>query len=374
MWMEQIARNWLVWELTGSGLALGFTNLARSLPQMFMALPAGVVADRFNKKWVLLACQTVSFSCYVTLFLLVVTDAIQLWHIYLFTAIMGSSMAFNQPARQSLVPRLVPPEALLNAVSLNMVAMNTTRVLGPALAGLLIGLWDVDAAYGAAMVIFSMVLVATVMLRASEARSLNRGGSARGQLFEGVSYVVRNPSILAIMAVALATFTFAMPYNTILPIVADDVFHIGPAGYGLLLSVAGAGALAGGIGMAALGDFPHKGKLFLVAAGSFGFFIAILGLSPWVVVAFAAMLLIGASQSIFMAAGSTVILKMTPPNLQGRVMSVYSLDHALMPLGSAMAGGLADAFSASVALVALGIICTSLVLTTGTLLPAARRA
>ena len=109
MWMENIARNWLVWKLTESPLELGLTNLVRSLPQVFLALPAGVIADRFNKKWVLLVSQTVTFVSYLVIFTLVLTETVVMWHVYVLGAIMGGSMAFNQPARHSLIPRLVPP-------------------------------------------------------------------------------------------------------------------------------------------------------------------------------------------------------------------------------------------------------------------------
>ena len=373
MWMENIARNWLVWKLTDSALELGLTNLVRSLPQVFLALPAGVMADRFNKKWVLLISQSVTFVSYLIIFGLVITETVEMWHIYVLAAVMGASMAFNQPARHSLIPRLVPPGALLNAMALTHVAMNVTRVVGPGVAGLLI--WadggNVRTAYGAAVAIFLVVLVATVLLRESEGRSMSRG-SARAQLMEGLNYVAKSPSILAITIVSLVVFTFAMPYNTLLPVIADEVFGIGPGGYGLLLSVAGAGALAGGLGIAALGDFSQKGLLLLGGGMGFGLLLVVLGLAPWVGVAFVAMLLLGACQSLFMAAGNTLILNVTPAALQGRVMSVYALDHALMPLGGALAGGLAEAADASTALVVMGAACTVLVLVTTAAMPRMR--
>ena len=197
-------------------------------------------------------------------------------------------------------------------------------------------------------------------------------GSARAQLMEGLNYVAKSPSILAITIVSLVVFTFAMPYNTLLPVIADEVFNIGPGGYGLLLSVAGAGARAGGLGIAALGDFSQKGLLLLGGGMGFGLLLVILGLAPWVGVAFVAMLLLGASQSLFMAAGNTLILNVTPAPLQGRVMSVYALDHALMPLGSALAGGLAEAADASTALVTMGAACAILVLVTTAVMPRMR--
>lgn len=154
-WMEQVARNWLIWELTNSGVALGLVNLFRALPQLFMALPSGVVADRFNKKYVLMACQSVTMSSYVILTVLVFTDLIQVWHIYLFSFLMGISMVFNQPARNALIPSLVPKQNMMNAFALNQVAMNSMRVIAPDIAGLMIGFLSIKSAYFSAVVLFS---------------------------------------------------------------------------------------------------------------------------------------------------------------------------------------------------------------------------
>ena len=161
-WMEQVARNWLIWELTGSGVALGLVNLFRALPQPFMALPSGVVADRFNKKYVLMACQSVTMSSYVILTILVFTDLIQVWHIYLFSFLMGISMVFNQPARNALIPSLVRQQNMMNSFALNQVAMNSMRVVAPGIAGLMIGFLSIKSAYLGAVVLFSIVIVATI--------------------------------------------------------------------------------------------------------------------------------------------------------------------------------------------------------------------
>jgi len=374
MWMENIARNWLVWKLTGSALDIGLTNLVRSLPQVFLALPAGLAADRFNKKVVLLCCQIVSFAGYLGMFLLVVSGRVEIWHVYVAAGVMGCSMAFNQPARQSLVPRLVPSHLLLNAMGLNHVATNSTRVLGPALGGLLI--WkdggDVRFAYAAAATIFLLVVVTTLLLRGSEGRSLITGG-AKKQLLEGISYVIHSRNILSLILTSLVVFTFAMPYNTLLPVISDTVFGIGPGGYGLLLSAAGFGALSGGLAVASMGDVKRKGWLLVGGGVLFGSLLIVLGSVPWVGLAFVVMVLIGASQSLFMTSGNTLILKITPVPLQGRVMSAYHLDHALMPLGSALAGFIADAAGASSALILMGSICLILIFVISLIMPQARR-
>lgn len=376
-WMEQVARNWLIWELTGSGVALGLVNLFRALPQLFMTLPAGVVADRFNKKYVLMACQSVTMTSYVILTALVFTELIQVWHIYLFSFLMGVSMVFNQPARNALIPSLVPNGNMLNAFALNQVAMNSMRVLGPGIASLLIGFLSIKAAYGAAVLLFSIVIIATIVMKAPGAKSVIKTSSASSQLKEGISYVVSNKNILVVMIVALAVFTFVMPYNTLMPIMADQVLDIGAQGFGLLLSLAGVGALVGGLAIAAFNDIPRKGLLFLFASLAYGVSVFLLGVSPHlelgVALPFIIMLLIGASQSIFMTAGNVALLSQAPEELRGRVLSVYNLDRGLMPLGSTGGGGLADAFSATTALMIMGGIAAIMVAAVGVLSPRIRR-
>lgn len=376
-WMEQIARNWLIWELTGSGIALGLVNLFRALPQLLMALPSGVVADRFNKKYVLMSCQSVTMSSYVILTVLVYTGLIQVWHIYLFSFLMGVSMVFNQPARNALIPSLVPKENMLNAFALNQVAMNSMRVLAPGIAGLMIGFLSIKSAYAGAVMLFTIVIVATILLKAPRAKSLSQTSSASGQLKEGVSYVVSNKNILVVMIVALAVFTFVMPYNTLMPIMADEVLNIGAQGYGLLLSLAGVGALIGGLVIASFNDIRHKGMLFLLSSLSYGLFAFILGASPHIGLGMAvpiiAMIFIGASQAIFMTAGNVALLAQAPEELRGRVLSVYNLDRGLMPLGSMGGGGLADAFSATTALMVMGGTAALIVAAVGALSPRLRR-
>lgn len=376
-WMEQVARNWLVWELTGSGVALGLVNLFRALPQLFMSLPAGVAADRFNKKYVLMACQSMTMTSYLCLLGLVISGLIQLWHIYLFSFLLGVSMAFNQPARNALIPNLVPDQIMLNAFALNQVAMNFMRVVAPGIAGVLIGWFEVRAAFVGAVALFAVVIVATIMMKAPGARSVSETESASGQLLEGLRYVLADKSILVVMLVALAVFTFVMPYNTLMPILADKVLDIGAQGFGMLLSVAGIGALAGGLTVAAFSDVRHKGLLYLGASFGYAVSVFLLGVSPslglGVLLPMFVMLFIGAGQAIFMTAGNVALMAHAPEELRGRILSVYNLDRGLMPMGSAGGGALADWLSAPAALMIMGGTAAAMIAVVGTLSSRLRR-
>lgn len=365
--VEQLAQNWLVWSITGSALNLAFLNVVGSVTRLGMTLPAGVAADRFNKKTVLVWCQLLTFLAYVVITVLVLGEWVQLWHVYAIAMALSVSSSFNLPTRQSLVPRLVPPEMVMNAFSLNQVAMSSTRAIAPALAGFLIGWWPLGvggagSAYIFGTAMFVVVVVTTFMLPSRAGAPVGHGNKgAAGQVFEGLSFVLHHPVVLSIMIVAAVTMAFGMSYMTLLPLVADEMFGIGARGYGLLLAASGVGALVGGIGLASMGNMRRKGLVFLGNSVAFGVLNILLGVSAWVSIAmaFAAMFALGATTSLLRAVGQTVVLHETPGELQGRVMSVYHLDRGLMPLGSVVGGVVADAAGGAWALIVLGGTCVA---------------
>ena len=370
---EHLARNWLVWSLTGSALSLAFINLISAATTIAMTLPAGVAADRFNKKTILVWCQLASFLSYLAITTLVLLDWVQLWHVYVVTVTLGVSMSFNLPTRQSLVPRIVPQEMVMNAFSLNQVAMSSSRSVAPAIAGLLIAWWPLGAggagtAFAMGTASFTVVVVTTFMLHAPQGAPVTRQrGSALGQIGEGLAFVAHSRPILAVLIVAAVTMAFGMSYMTLLPVLADDVFDIGAQGYGLLTTVTGIGALLGGIGMASMGNPRRRGLIFLANSVAFGLFNLLLGVSAWTWIGFAflAMFGLGAGGSLIRVLGQTLALELTPPHLQGRVMAVYHLDRALMPLGAVMGGVLTDAAGAPLAFVILGTVCIAAILMVG---------
>ena len=365
--VEQLAQNWVVWSLSGSALNLAFLNLVGSVTRLGMTLPAGVAADRYNKKTVLVWCQLVTFTSYVIITVLVLGEWVRLWHVYTTAMVLSLSSSFNLPTRQSLVPRLVPPEMVMNAFSLNMVAMSSTRAIAPALAGFMIGWWPLGvggagSAYAFGSALFVVVVLTTFMLPAREGAPMgHRHKDAAGQVFEGLGFVLHHPIVLSIMIVAAVTMAFGMSYVTLLPVVADDMFGVGARGYGLLTAAGGVGALVGGIGLASIGNMKRRGLVFLGNSIAFGILNILLGMSAWVSIAlaFAAMFALGAATSVLRAVGQTVVLHQTPGELQGRVMSVYHLDRGLMPLGSVVGGVIADAAGGAWALIFLGSTCVA---------------
>ncbi|MCX6020957.1 MAG: MFS transporter, partial [Chloroflexi bacterium] len=212
LWVETVARSWLVWELTGSATALGTVNLLRSLPMLIFGILAGAAADRMDKKRLLTICQTFTMLNLLSLAVMIRTDNLQLWAVYLTSFLMGSSMAFLQPTRTSLIPSLVKREELTNAVALNNAAMNVTRIMGPALAGILIPVIGIDGIYFSAAAFYLWTIWSTNQIRVKTDTATARKDSVWGSIKEGMLFCWRDKTILTLMMLALIPMTFGMPY------------------------------------------------------------------------------------------------------------------------------------------------------------------
>ena len=361
MWAEQVARNWLIWELTGSGLALGLVNLFRAVPLLVLGLWAGVAADRFDKRKLLILMQVWSFLVYVATAVLIVGDWIEVWHIYVTVALLGAGMAMNQPVRTSWVPQMVGQTQLLNALSLNSIAINTTRLIGPALIGILIAVTDVGVAYIISAVFYTLVILTTFLIDAPPTQVSKDRGSMTEQLMEGLRFMSQDRLVLLLVVIGLGPLAFAFSYMTLLPILATDVLGMGSGGFGALMSAGAVGGLIGGLTLASRADISHKGRLMLVAGLGYGFVLILLGGIPWAVAVFPIISLAGACQTVFRTSNNAALLQITPPQLQGRIISMTLLDTAMAPLASVAAGLIADVVDVSAAMAVIGGVCVVIV-------------
>ncbi|MBI4215845.1 MAG: MFS transporter [Chloroflexi bacterium] len=361
MWMEQVSRAWLIWEMTKDPLMLGLVQLFRAGPMLVFGLVAGVAADRFDKRFILICSKTVTSSMHFVLAVLIVTGQVQVWQVFATAFITGTSMAFDQPARQSLIPVLVGRDNLMNAISLNSIAMNTSRIFGPSLAGVLIALMGIGGTYFFQGGIYSLALLATFLLVIPPGDGQPRGSTPYGEFKEGLAYVWQERLILVLLMVALIPIILAMPYTSLMPVFADQVLGVGPQGLGLLLSAPGIGSLVGAGVIATLGDFKGKGKVLLAGLAVFGISLLAFSLSTSMLLSLAVLTGVGIAFTIFQAVNNTVILTSTPPPLHGRVMSIYMMDRGLMPLGSAMMGFAARYLGAPLTLSLAASLCLFLV-------------
>jgi MFS family permease len=355
MHADMLARSWLAWQITGSFTAVAGVNVARGVPQLIFGLAGGVVADRFDRRKTLMIIQAWTFIMYAVMAALILLDFIQLWHVYAIAFAQGISMSMNQPIRTSIVPQLVGPERMLNAVSLNSIAINGTRFVGPAAVAFIIGFWGVGSAYVLSAAVYVLVLWTTTKITfPAIAGDPKKRGSAVGQLMEGFRFIAHDRMILTLVLLGLAPFAVGIAHRTLLPGLITEVLEADVEMLGILQSVAAIGSLGAGLYIASHTTIPRKGALMLAVTVAYGVSLFFVGWTSllWVVMP---LLIIGAmSQTVFRAANTTMLLERTPDRLRGRVVSVTLIDHALSPVIGIVAGVISDAWGVSAGFMFLG--------------------
>ncbi len=369
MQMQMVARGLLAYQLAGNNTAVGITMLAWGIPQLAFSLVGGAVADRVNKRNVILVSQLGTGLLSLLNAVLITTGYISIPWLFGLGLAQGTLFAFNMPARQALVPELVPQSSLLNAIALNNVGMNATRVIAPAAAGVMIGLWGVESAYYTQSVMLLVVVGLTLMLPPSRSH-LAGAAQRKGIVHEiglGLKYIASSRTMMLLMLMAFVPTLLGMPYISLLPGFRDEL-GLGSAAYGLMFTITGIGAVIGSIGIAALTTFSRKPLLQAIMGLGYGLSLAGLGLGA---IAFGfngalvALFALGLFSTTFQTLNNTMVMAEARPEFYGRVMSVYMLTFALFPLMSAPMGILADVITPTSTFVLLGVaIAGFMVITT----------
>ncbi len=364
-WMQTVAQSWLVLQLTGSPFMLGLVAVAQFLPVLVLGLFGGLIADGLPKRRTLIATQSIQMVLAFVLFGLVVSGAVQVWMILVLCLLLGLTNAIDMPTRQSFAVEMVGREDVGNAVALNSALFNAARIIGPAIAGLVIGAFDISVAFLVNGVSFLAVIGAYWLMRDDELRSpppLARPttvAAVRANLGEGLRYVRWTPLVLMPVLVVGLVSTFGMNFSVIIPALARDVLHTDAAGYGFLMAASGVGSLISALSLAVAGR-PHPS---LIAIGAFVLGLAEVGTGlvhsyPLAVVL---MFAVGLGGIAMAATANTVIQLAVPDGLRGRVMSVYTTVFAgSTPIGGLLMGGLADTAGVEVSLVVAGALCAGL--------------
>jgi len=388
--MNVVARGWLVWEMTESAFSIGTVSFAFGVPILLFSLFGGAIADRMPKRNLLIITQACHASVTLVIAILVSMDAIQFWHLVAAGAATGFAFVFDGPARQAIIPELVPRRQLLNAISLNSSGMNVTRVLAPTIAGALLvvigsaGVFYIVvgcyiAAAGALSMISSPQRVeepGVAPLRASASGQSRWGTLARAiraDLAEGLGFMRHSPLILSLLAITFVPMVFGLPYMFLLPVFADDVLGVGEFGFGTLIAAGGVGALIASLSIASLGDYRRKGMLLFVLALAFGITLVGFGLSHSYALSLVILLAVGAAGTGYMTLNMTLLQSNVPPRMMGRVMSIYMLTFALMPMGALPIGALGDVIGVGTAVAGGGAILIISILAMAILLPSLRR-
>jgi len=354
IWMQLTATGWLIYTLTDSALALGIFGFARFSPVLLFSLVGGVIADRYSKHGVLLFTQSVAMILAFSLAVLTLTGAVEVWHIYLISFANGLVLAFDAPTRQSFFSEMVEKDDLMNAISLNSMAFNMARVIGPGIAGILVvtigegGCFLING-FSFAGPLFALTLMRKDELLRNEPDSEKR--SILDNLREGIAYVRSKRTILTILTLIAASSIFAISYVSLMPIFARDILKIGATGNGLLYSAAGAGALLGAIFMASIGNRIRKGLLFTF--GNFALPMSLIAFSLSRSVALSLVLLCFAGFGAVMqnASANTLLQTISEERYRGRVMSLFTLVFiGMFPLGDMFEGTMAQLTSAPFAI------------------------
>ena len=356
-WMQVTALGWLVLRLTGSAGLLGLAAFAGSAPALVLTLYAGVLADSIDQRRLLLATQIGLAIFAGTLAILVQADAITFWQILLLAVLSGVANALAGPAFQAIIPALVDRSALGNAIALNSAQFNLARIIGPAIAGISIGLAGEAVSFWINALSFVAVIVALIAIRMPTEQSIERSRAGLwANLGEGLGYVRQRRPLLALLLLSVAPAILVLPYLALLPIFADEL-QIGPAGLGLLTSSIGVGALAGALVVAFRRRGGANGRTLAVGLACMAISLAVFSLSRVELVTCLALAALGGAQVAYYTSTNTLLQLQSPGRLRGRIMSIYVLTSiGVSPLGSLLAGGVAQVIGAPATLAAGGVL------------------
>jgi MFS family permease len=344
-WMQMTAQSWLVWTLTHSSTALGIVVAVQTLPVLLLGPYGGVVADRIDKRRLMIILQSAMGVQALVLGLLTVTGVVTVWEIGVLAALLGLNNAFENPARQSFMLELVGPEHLRNAVSLNSVLVNVARSIGPAVAGLLIATVGGGVCFLANSVSFAAVVASLVTMDSSELRPTTPTPRASGQLREGLRYVRHTPELAVPLLMMGVVGCLTYEFQVSLPVMASSGLHVGATGFGFMTAAMGIGAVAGGLFVAARGKLGLR-PLVLAASG-FGVAMTLATLAPSIAVELVALTFVGGASLAFMSTGNSTLQLGAAPPMRGRVMSLWFVSfQGSTPIGGPVIGALMAASGA----------------------------
>ncbi len=354
--MQAFAQAWLVYTMTGSALLLGLDGFLSTGPMLLFSLFGGVIADRIERRKIMLLSQWLQMSFAIVLAILIWTKSVKIWHILLMSFLTGSAQSMSGPAYISLLPLLVRREDVPNAVAMNSMQFNLARVIGPALGGFVFALWGAAACFAFNALSFVAVIIAMLMIHASEVRPASENTGIMDEMREGFAFVKSRPKLQLLTFLAFAGTFFGMPLFTMLPVVAHD-FNMGPKGLSILQADYGVGSVIGAVFVAATGYAKRKGRVALLLQLAFAVLLIAFGLSRNVFFTLVIGFFAGACVVGVVSLYSSLVQLATSDAMRGRVMSIFMLAfRGGMPLGNLLAGSVTERWSLKVALVINGAV------------------
>jgi MFS family permease len=345
-WMQSVAQSWLVYRLTGSALLLGSVGFASQIPVFLFAPLGGIAADRLNRRHIVIATQVSAMLLASVLAALTLFHKVQVWHVFVLAGLLGVVNAFDIPGRQSFLVEMVGREDLMNAIALNSSMFNGARVIGPAIAGILVAKIGEGWCFFANAVSYIAVIIGLLLMRV-ESRARASMASPFEHMMEGFRFVNQTAPIRALLLLLGVVSLVGMPYVVLMPIFADQILHGGARGLGILMGATGVGALLGALTLAFREGVKGLGRWVAWCCAGFGASLIVFGLSHTFWISVILLLPVGYCMMLQMACSNTLIQVMVPDALRGRVMAVYSMMFmGMAPIGALLGGALAERFGA----------------------------
>ena len=363
---------WLVLELTDSPFVLGLVAACRGVPLLLFGAFGGLLADRLDRRKLLIAAQMVSSLLMFLMAILIATALIQVWQIIVITLLIALMMAISMPARQAFLYDIVGGTHLLNAIALNRIAMDSTRILGSVLGGGLIVLIGTSGCFYLMGISYIAGGAALFMIKRAEKLAAGGQSSVWQNLRDGISYIRSNRTVLLLLATEIIIDTFAFSYYSMLPVFARDVLGVGATGLGFLTGASGAGALLGVLAVGMLGNIKYKGRLLLGSCFAFGVTLILFSVSPWYPLSLALLVIAGGAGAIYDTVLATALQTIVTEGMRGRVLGVYVLTWGMSPLGGLQVGAVANLTGVTFAVAIGGVIVSIYALITASRAPSLR--
>ncbi len=355
--MQVLVQGWLVWQITNSVFLLGIVGFCQAIPRLLLSALGGVLVDRTDRRRLLLVTQGLAMMQSFLFWALVYFDLIQYWHILFLVVFLGAVNSIHQTARHSLIRYIIPRDQIVNAVALHSSLANFTKIVGPSLAGILISIIGVAGCLFINALSFSAIIVSLLMMDLPPWEKDERQGGFWLEFSEGFRYVRSNHRVYTALLLAYVLALLGSPYSRFLPIFATDILHVGPAGFGLLLSAPALGAVISGLCLASMGRLRLRNTVLFSSVISFSLFLVLFALSRSMVLSFAYLTLVGSSQMTFRSMLNAKIQMESPPHLMGRVLSLLFMDRGLWSFGTVLIGSLASLMGTPLAIALCGSSC-----------------
>ena len=355
-WMQIVAQGWLIYRLSHSSFLLGLDQFLAGIPIFLFSLIGGVVADRAERRRILMISQYIQMASAAILTALVATGFVQVWEILCLSFVSGLAQAFGGPAYQALIPTLVERDDMPNAIALNSIQFNLAVAVGPALAGITLARLGEKWCFGLNALSFLAPIISLSMISARFLPEVTKD-SIFGSLKQGIKFLRKQGSMEALIVLAFLMTFLSMPMRTYIPVFVKDIFHRGPETYGNLLSLMGVGSILGSLGVASRGNMGNKGRFALTMLMCLGAAIAVFSFSKFLTLSYSMLMVVGASMMAVFATVTSLVQLITTNEMRGRVMSVYNCAfRGGMPMGNIVSGWLVPAFTAPVVLGVNGFV------------------